>query len=314
MPRRVLVTGGAGFIGHHLVRALLDRGDDVVVLDSYLTGLRERLDNVADQIDIVEGDIRHPPTVASSMAGADTVFHLAALPSVPRSIADPVMTTEINVQGTVTVMQAAAESGVRRVVLAGSSSIYGSTPELPRRENQRPDPQSPYAVSKLAAEGYALTIGATRNVESVVLRYFNVFGPGQDPESQYAAVVPKFVTAAIAGRKPAVYGDGRQSRDFTFVDNVVRANLLAADEPRAAGQVFNVGCGASYSLLQLLDQIGHTLGIEMEPEFGPPLVGDVRDSLADITRARDILGYVPAVDFAQGVERTVSAYLQSSRS
>jgi len=308
---RALVTGGAGFIGHHLARALVERGDEVVVLDSHITGFRDRLASIAHNISLIEGDVRDPSAVAASVEGVDTVFHLAALASVQRSIEDPALTNEINVVGTVNVMEAAAVARARRVVLAGSSAVYGSSPDLPLREAQRPDPQSPYAVSKLAAEGYALTIGAARGIESLVLRYFNVFGPGQDPDSPYAAVVPKFITAAMTGRRPTVNGDGRQSRDFTFVDDVVRANLLAAEVPDAAGRTFNVGCGVSYSLLQLLAEIGHIMGTELDPEFGPPLLGDVRDSLADISLAREVLGYRPLVDFSTGLERTITAFAES---
>jgi UDP-glucose 4-epimerase len=305
---RALVTGGAGFIGHHLVRALVDRGADVVVLDNMLTGFASRLDPVRDEIHLIVGDIRDRAVVDEAMAGVDTVFHVAALPSVARSVADPVATNEINVGGTINVMEAAGAAGVRRAVVSGSSSVYGNSPTLPRQETQRPQPQSPYAVSKLAAEGYALAFGRLRGVEAVVLRYFNVFGPGQDPASMYSAVVPRFVRAALEGARPTVHGDGHQSRDFTFVENVVSANLLAAHAAEAPGEVMNIGCGGRYSVLDLLAAVGTAAGVDLEPEFAPPRPGDVLDSQADISRARAILGYEPKVGFHAGIERTVRSF------
>ncbi len=305
---RILVTGGAGFIGHHLVLALLERGDDVVVLDDFSTGLRHRLAPVVDRIELVEGDIREPAHVERAMRDVAVVLHQAAIPSVARSVADPVRSNSVNVDGTIQVMLGAAAAGVRRVVMAGSSSVYGASPELPRRETQRPDPRSPYAVSKLAGEQYLHTLGELHGIETVVLRYFNVFGPAQDPASQYAAVVPKFITAALDGVAPVVHGDGRQSRDFTFIDNVVSANLLAATVPGVTGLTANVGCGGRFDLLDLLDRIGAAVGPMEPPVFEPTRAGDVRDSEADITIAREHLGYDVLVSFDEGVRRTVEWY------
>jgi nucleoside-diphosphate-sugar epimerase len=305
---RSVVTGGAGFIGHHLVSNLAAQGHGVTVLDNFITGDVKRLAPLGTAIRVLPGDVRDPDALRAAMDGAEAVFHLAALPSVARSIAEPALTNDINVGGTIAVMTAAASAGVRRVVLAGSSSVYGSNPELPRRESQIPNPQSPYAVSKLAAELYATTLGTLMGVQAVVLRYFNVFGPGQDPFSPYAAVVPRFVTAALAGQQPAVNGDGTQSRDFTYVDNVVAATVLAATAPTAAGRTFNVGCGVSYTLLDLIAAIGEATGTRLEPTFGPPVAGDVKDSLADISLASQHLGYRPHVDFRRGVTLTVESF------
>jgi UDP-glucose 4-epimerase len=310
---RALVTGGAGFIGHHLVAELVRHGNDVVVIDNYITGLRGRLSAVESDIEVVEGDIRDAAVVNRTMRGAEVVFHLAALPSVQRSFHDPVTTNEINAGGTINVVKAAADAGARRVVFSGSSSVYGAAPGLPRREEQRPDPRSPYAVSKLAGGGYVLSIGAAAGVESVILRYFNVFGPGQDPMSQYAAVVPRFIDAALSGQRPIIYGDGKQTRDFTYVDNVVAANMLAAKVQAAAGEVFNVGRGERTTLLDLLAVIGRAIGVEPHPSFQPPLPGDVRDSEADISHAREILGYEPDIDLVGGIERTATAFQRTSR-
>ena len=307
---RILVTGGAGFIGHHLVRALLERGDDVVVLDDYSTGLRWRLEAVSDRIMMVEGDLRDPDAVDRATHGVDVVLHQAAIPSVARSVADPIRSNSVNVDGTIRLMLACAAAGVRRVVAAGSSSVYGASPELPRRETQRPDPRSPYAVSKLATEHYVHTLGELHGIETVVLRYFNVFGPGQDPLSQYAAVVPLFITAALAGERPIVHGDGRQSRDFTYVDNVVSANLLAAIVPGVTQVTANIGCGGRYDLLDLLGRIGDATGTVADPVFQPTRAGDVRDSEADISVARERLGYEVLVPFDEGVRRTVDWYAQ----
>lgn len=311
---RVLVTGGAGFIGHHLVGALLARGDEVVVLDDFSTGLRWRLSPIMERITMVEGDLRDPDAVARATQGADVVLHQAAIPSVARSVADPLRSNSVNVDGTIQLMLACAEAGVRRVVAAGSSSVYGASPELPRRETQRPDPRSPYAASKLATEHYVHTLGELHGIETAVLRYFNVFGPGQDPLSQYAAVFPRFITAALAGESPVVYGDGRQSRDFTYVDNVVSANLLAATVPGVTGLTANIGCGGRFDLLDLLDRIRDAVGTLADPVFEPTRAGDVRDSEADISLARERLGYEVLVPFEEGVRQTVEWYREQQAS
>jgi UDP-glucose 4-epimerase len=305
---KVLVTGGAGFIGHHLVSALVARGDEVVVIDSLITGSRERLEPFQGHAELVEADIRDGDALDRHLRGVETMFHLAALPSVQRSVIDPGLTNDINVNGTVHVMEHAASAGVRRVVVSGSSSVYGSGPGLPRREDQTPNPQSPYAVSKLAAEHYAAALGQLRGVQVIVLRYFNVFGPGQDPKSEYAAVVPRFVTSILRDERPTIHGDGKQSRDFTYVDNVVQANLLAGGSATVSEGTFNVGAGERYTLLDLIDAIGRVTGSTAEPIFGPPRAGDVRDSQADISRAVSILGYSPTVGFHEGIARTVDSY------
>jgi UDP-glucose 4-epimerase len=305
---RALVTGGAGFIGHHLVRALVERGDEVVVLDDFSTGLRSRLVPLEGHIELVEGDIRDAVAVDRAIAGCSVVFHEAAVPSVARSVRDPRLTNDVNTTGTIEVMLAAARAQVDRVVFAGSSSVYGDSPELPRKETQRPNPLSPYAVSKLAGESYVHTLGSLNGIETVVLRYFNVFGPAQDPDSEYAAVVPKFVTAALAGERPTVHGDGSYSRDFTYIDNVVSANLLAASVPGVSGLTCNIGCGARYSLLDLLGAVGDAIGYKLTPVFTDPRPGDVPHSLADISLASEMLGYRVLILFSEGVRRTVAAF------
>ena len=308
---KYLVTGGAGFIGSHLVEGLLARGDSVRVVDNFLTGRRENLAPFLKSIELIEGDLADPGVAARAVAGTDCVLHQAALPSVPRSVADPLGCHHHCVTATVALLEAARQAGVRRVVLASSSSVYGDQPELPKRESQTPAPRSPYAAAKLCGELYAATYSRLYGLSTVCLRYFNVFGPRQDPKSQYAAVVPAFITAMLEGRPPTIYGDGRQSRDFTFVGDVVRANLLAAAAPKPlAGEAVNVACGRSCSLLALLDGIARELGKSVAPRFAPPQPGDVRESLADISRARELIGYQPEVSFAQGLAVTVRSYTQ----
>jgi UDP-glucose 4-epimerase len=305
---KVLVTGGAGFIGHHLVRALLERGDQVAVIDDLSTGFAWRLAPFRDEILFELGSILDPDALDRTIAGAEVVFHQAAIPSVARSILDPRASNVANVDGTIEVMLAATRHGVRRVLLAGSSSVYGVPAELPCRETMRPAPMSPYGSGKLAAEHYVHTIGALHGIETVVLRYFNVFGPGQDPSSEYSAVIPRFVTATLEGRRPTVNGDGGVSRDFTYVENVVAANLLAASASSPTGITCNVACGKRYDLLELLEAIGNAAGGRVEPIFGPPRPGDIVHSLADISLARSSFGYEPVVPFDEGIARTVAWY------
>lgn len=305
---RALVTGGVGFIGHHLVGALLAGGWSVAVLDDLSTGDERRLAAVARDVDLHIGDIRDAAAVDRAVAGCDVVFHEAAIPSVARSLRDPRLSNDVNTNGTIEVVLGAARAGVRRVVFAASSSIYGESPELPRRETQRPDPRSPYAASKLAGEHFLHTLGAVHGMETVALRYFNIFGPGQDPHSEYAAVVPRFITALQAGRAPTVYGDGLQSRDFTYIANVIQANLLAATVPGVAGLTANIGCGGRFTLLDLLDRIQDALGVRIAPDFMPQRQGDVPHSQADIALAVERLGYRVEVDFEEGVRRTVEAF------
>jgi UDP-glucose 4-epimerase len=303
-----LVTGGAGFIGHHLVRGLLARGDSVSVIDDFSTGDRSRLVPFRGRIALTEGSILDPAALDSAVAGCEVILHEAAIPSVARSVVTPLLTNEVNVTGTIEVMLAAARRGVRRVVLAGSSSVYGVPAELPCRESFRPDPQSPYGASKLAAEHYVHTLGQLHGIETVVLRYFNVFGPGQDPASEYAAVVPRFATAVLEGRTPTIYGSGEISRDFTYVDNVVAANLLASSGSRVSPITCNAACGSRYSLLELLQTICDSAGRQVDPIFAPPRPGDIRHSLADISVARKELGYEVVVPFREGIDRTVAWY------
>jgi UDP-glucose 4-epimerase len=308
MVRKFLVTGGAGFIGSHIAEALVRRGDAVRVFDNLSTGHRANMESFRDRIEFVEADLLDYPAVARAVEGVDCVIHQAALASVPRSVAKPLDSHAACVTGTVHLLDAARQAGVRRVVYAASSSAYGDQPNSSKRESDLPSPLSPYAAAKLAAECYCAAFTATYGLETVALRYFNVFGPRQDPKSQYAAVIPLFITTMLAGRQPTIYGDGRQSRDFTFVANVVHANLLAADAPRASGKVINVANGCSADLLTLLAALNRLLGTNIQPQFAPPRVGDVRESLADITRARALLDYEPQVDFEEGLKRTVAYY------
>jgi UDP-glucose 4-epimerase len=304
-----LVTGGAGFIGSHIVTALVGRGDRVRVLDNLSTGHRSNLDHVRDRVELVVGDVAKRADVERAVAGVEVVFHEAALASVPRSVAAPLDTNDACVTGTVTLLDAARRAGVRRVVYAGSSSVYGNRAgTAAKHETDLPDPLSPYAAAKLAGELYCQAFTASYGFETVTVRYFNVFGPRQDPESQYAAVIPKFITAMLAGQRPTIFGDGRQSRDFTYVDNVVDGNLLAADAPEAVGHSINVACGRQYTLLELVAALNRALGTDLEPVFDPPRPGDVHDSLADVSLARKLLGYSPAVDFDEGLRRTIQYY------
>jgi nucleoside-diphosphate-sugar epimerase len=307
-----LVTGGAGFIGSHLVRALLERGDRVRVLDNFSTGRRENISEVRRDIELIEGDIRDQAACAESCRSADTVFHLAALGSVPRSIDDPLTTNAVNVIGALNMLVGARDAGVRRFVFSSSSSIYGDTPILPKHEAMRPTPRSPYAVSKLAGEEYCRAFHLSYGMETVVLRYFNIFGPRQDPDSQYAAAIPRFITAMLEGRRPVIYGDGKQSRDFTFVSNAVDANLRAAVEAQGPGGIFNVAGGERITVLELLDAIKSRLRVQSEYEFRPARNGDIKHSLADVSAAQLALGYTPRVRFREGIAETVSYYVSEA--
>jgi nucleoside-diphosphate-sugar epimerase len=303
-----LVTGGAGFIGSSIVAELARHGERVRVLDNLSTGRRDNLGPFLERIDFIEGDLRDLPTVRQAVEGVDYVLHHAALASVQRSVDDPLATHAANTTGTLHLLVAARDTGVRRVVYASSSSIYGDSPTLPKREDMLPRPKSPYAVSKLTAAHYCQAFTEVFGLETVSLRYFNVFGPRQDPTSQYAAVVPLFITAMLQGESPVVYGDGHQSRDFTFVSNVVRANLLAATAPNVGGRVFNVACGQRYTLLDLIATLNDILDTRITPIHTAPRPGDVRHSLADITAAQEALGYRVEVDFHEGLRRTVAWY------
>ena len=309
MSRSVLVTGGAGFIGSNLVRALLEHGDSVRVLDNFATGNRANLAGLEDEIEIVEGELRSYERVHNAVRGVEVVFHQGALPSVPRSIQDPLTTSAVTIEGTLNVLLAARDESVGRVVYASSSSVYGNTGTLPRSETQQPDPISPYAVAKLAAERYCVSFHRVYELETVALRYFNVFGPRQDPKSQYAAVVPRFFAAIQDERTVPIHGDGSQSRDFTYVANVVEANLLAADANDAAGTVLNVATGRQASVNELADAIGATLGKPVDKEYLPLRTGDVRDSWADVSEAERVLGYEPKVDLEEGLDLVAKEFL-----
>ena len=301
---KVLVTGGAGFIGSNLVRALLEGGDDVRVLDNFSTGNRANLAGL--EVDIVEGELRSYERVHNAVRGTEVVYHLGALGSVPRCVQDPLTSSAVNVEGTLNVLLAARDEGVRRVVFASSSSVYGAKAELPVDESLAADPISPYGVAKLAAERYCVSFSRVyESFETVVLRYFNVFGPRQSPFSQYAAMVPLFITAIAAGEPVTVYGDGEQSRDFTYVANVVDATVRAAHADGASGQIFNVAAGSPASVNDVAAAIGRIVGRRVERQFAPERPGDIRNSWADVTAAKDVLGYVPSVDLEQGLRLTI---------
>jgi UDP-glucose 4-epimerase len=306
---KALVTGGGGFIGSNVVRALLARGDEVSVLDNFSTGSRGNLAGLEHDVQLVEGDLRSYERVHAAIRGVEVVFHEGALPSVPRSVQDPLTTTAVNVEGTLNVLLAARDEGVRRIVNASSSSVYGNTGTLPRVETQAPDPISPYAVAKLAAERFCTSFSRVYGMEIVSLRYFNVFGPRQDPTSQYAAVVPRFIRAVADGEPVTIYGDGEQSRDFTFVDNVVSANLLAADAPGVGGEILNVATGESVTVNALADAIGALLDRSVEKAYEPARKADVVASWADLGAAERLLGYRPQVEFADGLRRTTDYLL-----
>jgi UDP-glucose 4-epimerase len=299
------VTGGAGFIGSAIVEELVAQGHEVRVLDNFATGKRDNLDRVRGSIRLIEGDIRDPVTVRLATSDIDFVLHQAALSSVARSVVDPLTTAEVNIQGTLNVLMAARDAHVRRVVFAGSSSVYGDNPELPKREEAQPMPRSPYAITKLAGEHYCRVFYQLYGLETVVLRYFNVFGPRQRPDSQYAAVIPRFIDALLHGQRPVIYGDGKQSRDFTYVSNVVQANLLACEAAAAPGEVLNIACGSRVSLRALLDLLSEHTGNGIAPEYADARPGDVRHTLADISKAERLLGYHPQVDMREGLRRTV---------
>ena len=305
---RVLVTGGAGFIGANLVEEVLAGGHEVRVLDNFSTGHRHNLAGVEDEVELIEGDLRSYERVHHAVRGCEVVFHQGALPSVPRSVQDPITTSEINVGGTLNVLLTARDEGVRRVVFASSSSIYGDAPGFPRTERQAPMPLAPYAVSKLAAEQYCRVFATVYGLETVSLRYFNVFGKHQDPASQYSAVIPRFIAAMREGRAPTIYGSGEQSRDFTHVDDVVSANLLAMETPAASGGVFNIACGTSHSLTELVVILNRLLDSDIQPIHVSPRPGDIERSWADIGLAREVLDYEPRVDLEQGLQRTLTAY------
>lgn len=308
MSRRALVTGGAGFIGSHLVDRLLADSWEVAVLDDLSSGRPENLDNAGRRVRFVEGDLCDEVTLRGAAEGVEVIFHQGAVPSVPRSIVEPVRTHGVNATGTLGVLEVARECGVRRVVYAASSSAYGDTPELPKVETMPPNPRSPYALQKYSGEIYCRLYSELYGLEAVALRYFNVFGPRQDPESEYAAVIPRFVTAALQGKPPTIYGDGEQTRDFTFVSDAVEANVRAADSDEAVGQVMNVAGGRRTSLNELLGEIGQLTGTRVEASYQEARAGDVRDSFADLGRAGELLGFRPRVSLRDGLAQTVEYF------
>ena len=309
--KQYLVTGGAGFIGSHLVSALVARGDRVRVLDDLCTGRRQNLEPVASKIEFIQADVNDTAALAKAVAGCEVVFHEAALASVPRSIDDPLASHAACATGTLNVLDQARRAGVRRVVYAASSSAYGNQPTPRKSERDLPSCLSPYAAAKLAGELYLQAFWHSYGLETVALRYFNVFGPRQDPNGPYAAVIPLFIKAILNGTRPTIFGDGKQTRDFAYVENVVQANLLAADAEGAAGLVFNVGTGEASSLLDLLTSLNSICGTNVEPILAPERAGDVRDSLADIALARKVLKYDPKVDLKTGLRPTVEYYRQA---
>lgn len=308
-----LVTGGAGFIGSHIVRRLLNDGRKVRVIDNFSTGKRENLAEVASQIEVVEGSICDRDAVAKAMDGVEVVFHLAALGSVPRSVADPLPTHEANATGTLNILMGAQAAGARRLVYSASSSAYGDTPVMPKTVDMRPMPLSPYAVTKLAAEHYCKVWSHVYGLQTVALRYFNVFGPRQDPNGAYAAVIPAFCSRMLRGERPVIFGDGEQSRDFCYIDNVVDANIRGATAPEVHGEVVNVACGECTTLNEIVADLNRLLGTNLEPEYRPTRAGDVRHSLADISVTEQVLGYKPLVMFAEGLERSIAWYREHLR-
>jgi len=305
---KVLITGGAGFIGSNLARACLEAGEEVRIFDDFATGRHENLDEIRRDVELIEGSVVEQDALGRAVHGCEVIYHQAALPSVPRSVEEPLLTHAVNATGTLNVLQAARERDVRRVVYAASSSAYGDTEVLPKVETMAPNPLSPYALQKHVGEVYCRQFTHLYGLETVALRYFNVFGPRQDPNSAYAAVIPNFISAISKGEPPRVHGDGLQSRDFTFVRDVVSANLAAAaGPPESAGEVFNVACGHRITLLELIEMIARVLGVEAaEPRFGPPRPGDVRHSQADIRKAERLLGWRPRHAMIEGLRETVN--------
>jgi nucleoside-diphosphate-sugar epimerase len=304
MADQYLVTGGAGFIGSNIAEKLVARGDKVRILDNLSTGKTENMDGFRDKIEFVHGDIRYLNTVMEAMDGVDYVLHQAALPSVPRSVQTPLESNDNNTNGTLNILYAAKQNNVKRVVYAASSSAYGESPTLPKVETMKPAPLSPYAVNKLVGELYCSVFNTVYGLETVAIRYFNVFGPRQDPTSYYSAVIPKFIKALLEGRQPTIFGDGEQSRDFTYVDNVVHANLLACKAQDAAGEMMNVACGERITLNELVSSLQKILGIDISAKYESPRAGDIKHSLADIAKAEKLLGYEVQVSMQEGLTRT----------
>ena len=308
---KVLVTGGAGFIGSHLVEGLLARGHQVIVADNLATGKEENLASFLDRVEFRLLDLADAKQSREAVVGADAVFHEAAIPSVPRSVADPIGSNDANVNATLNMLVAARDVGVKRFVFAASSSAYGDSPLLPKQEEMPANPLSPYAIAKLASEQYCSAFWRLYEMPTICLRYFNVFGPRQDPNSEYAAVIPKFITRLLDGKAPVIYGDGEQSRDFTFVDNVVHAKILALEATRGYGEMINAACGDRFTLNELFYKLRDIIGGQVEPTYEPARAGDVKHSQAAIEKARSLLGYEPQVTFEEGLRRTVTWFAQT---
>jgi len=305
---KYLITGGAGFIGSNLAQELVQRGHQVRVVDNFLTGKKENIAFLLDKIELIEGDIRDFKICQQALAGVDFVLHQAALPSVPRSIEDPLLTSEININGTLNLLWASKEVGLKKFVFASSSSVYGDDPRLPKHEDMKPNPLSPYALTKLVGEFYCQIFSQIYRLPTISLRYFNVFGPRQDPFSQYAAVIPNFITRMLRGKEPIIYGDGKQSRDFTYVSNVVEANIQAAHTPEIYSGVVNIACGERTTINSLTAKIREILKRDIKPSHQKPRSGDIKHSLADISRAKRILKYSPQISLGQGLEMTIKWY------
>ncbi|MEA2031198.1 MAG: SDR family oxidoreductase [candidate division Zixibacteria bacterium] len=304
---RFLITGGAGFIGSNIAEALISNGDKVRILDNFSSGRKENLEEMENKVEVIEGDIRDYWTVLKAVDSVDYVLHQAALPSVPRSVENPLTSNEVNINGTLNVLEAAKNAGVKKLVMASSSSIYGESEELPKHEGLQPSPLSPYAITKLTCEYYLKVYWGLYQFPTVALRYFNIFGPKQDPSSQYSAVIPKFIEALLENRSPVVYGDGEQSRDFTYIDNCVKANILAATDDRLCGDQFNVACGDRFTLNDLLDQLRAIIGTEIKADYADPRPGDIKHSYASIDKLEGF-GYKPTVSFEEGLQKTVEFF------
>ncbi|HDR68339.1 MAG TPA: SDR family oxidoreductase [Bacteroidaceae bacterium] len=308
-----LVTGGAGFIGSNIVEELLKRDHSVRILDNFLTGKRENIASFLDKVDLIEDDIRNLEACRSAVRGIDYVLHQAALPSVPLSLQDPITTTDINIKGTLNMLIASRDADVKKFVFASSSSVYGDEPTLPKKEGREGKPLSPYAASKLACEKYCQVFSSAFGLSTISLRYFNVFGSRQNPKSQYAAVIPQFITAILNRQQPTIYGDGEQTRDFSYVSNIVEANILASHAKRYNGEVFNLACGEKTTVNELVDKINSILETNIKPVYAPPRPGDIRHSYADISNAEQALDYHPVVNFEEGLKNAVEWYKKRSK-
>lgn len=311
---KYLVTGGAGFIGSNIAHEIINRGEQVRIIDNFSTGFRSNLTEIQDSIELIDGDIRDFWTVREAVEGIDYILHQAALPSVPRSISNPLTSNSVNIDGTLNLLEAARQANVGRIVMASSSAVYGDTPVLPKHEEMKLNPLSPYAITKLTNEEYCRVYYELYGLETVCLRYFNIFGPRQDPNSQYSAVIPKFIAALQADQPPVVYGDGEQSRDFTYIANTVSANLLATTSASAPGNVYNIACGGQFTLNSLLDTLREIIGVDTKAKYDPTRKGDILHSFADISKAKNDLKYKPGISFKEGLEKTVEWFVNKSNS